>query len=171
MNEICDTGKTENRKGGMTVRKIMKLLPVCLAVMFAAGCQTEKGFSGDGRTADSGVPGKDPGRIKSYVLKTDEEWTCLPKIILYETGHEFCFSYDTLSSYLPHGTWTADGSRLKLETDDGKYCYTFEVADDETLRFDETSSSEISFTDESAGGKIQDGAEFVLMFSGVPEGG
>lgn len=53
-----------------------------------------------------------------------------------EDDKTFSFSYDVLSSYLNHDTYAEDDGQLVLNTDDGKYQYTFEIIEDYTLRFD-----------------------------------
>lgn len=98
---------------------------------------------------------------KMYIMKSDIEGV-LPQIFLDEDNNTFSFSYDVLSSYLNHGTYVENDGQLVLNTDDGKYQYTFEIIDDYTLRFDKKNSSEIKQIDKAVGLEIEDGAEFVL---------
>lgn len=101
---------------------------------------------------------------KIYLLKDGQEGF-VPQIVLNESDHTFQFSYDVMSSYLAVGTYTKDHGQLELKTDDGKYYYIFDIADDHTLKFDQGNSSDIKMI---MGEGIQDGAEFICGISEVP---
>ncbi len=62
-------------------------------------------------------------------------------VVLYEDG-KFDFVFSPLSSYLGHGHYTPDGSRLTLYTIDGAFTYVFDVKED-TLVFDADASSDM----------------------------
>lgn len=95
-----------------------------------------------------------------YILKTDREELIL-QIILDENNKSFSFSYDVLSSYLAVGTYMMENEQLKLETDDGKYHYTFDIIDDNTLKFNQENSSDIGLINETLKEEMKDGAEFI----------
>lgn len=95
---------------------------------------------------------------KNYILKSDKE-EFIPHIIINESDKTFSISYDVLSSYLAAGTYTENNNQLALKTDDGKYHYTFDVVDDNTLTFNQKNSSDI---DDIMGEGVKDGAEFII---------
>lgn len=65
---------------------------------------------------------------------------CRRSITIEEDGR-FQFSFSVISSYIGTGTYVQDGDLLVLHTDDGKYHYAFQLADD-GLVFDADSSSD-----------------------------
>ncbi len=98
---------------------------------------------------------------KLYTLKTDKE-EFIPQIILNTNDKTFFFSYDVLSSYIASGTYTKNHKQLELKTEDGTYHYTFDIIDDNTLKFNQENSSDVKLIDKSIDGKIIDGAEFII---------
>lgn len=79
-----------------------------------------------------------------------------PSISLFE-GNRFQFTFSAVSSYLGVGTYTIYDDILVLNTDDGKYRYTFRIDGEniDRLIFDaEASSENIHF------GDFEDGAVF-----------
>ena len=84
----------------------------------------------------------------------------IPALTL-QSGHEFQFSYDMLSSYLPYGMYTIKGHILTAITYDGRYQYRFEIINEDTLRFLQDGSSDVSLIDERLGTAIHDGDLFV----------
>lgn len=79
----------------------------------------------------------------------------VPPSISLEENHKFTFVFSAISSYLGAGTYRMDCDTLELNTDDGKYHYTFKIAED-TLVFDAENSSEvIGFADFADGAVFQ----------------
>ena len=78
-----------------------------------------------------------PLRVYAYRESDD---TVPPRITIEEDGR-FQFSFSVISSYIGTGTYVQDGDLLVLHTDDGKYYYAFQLADD-GLVFDADSSSD-----------------------------
>ncbi|MGL4344666.1 MAG: hypothetical protein ACRCTE_05685 [Cellulosilyticaceae bacterium] len=77
----------------------------------------------------------------TYTLEASQD-IVKPTIELREDGG-FIFVFSSLSSYIGYGTYEIEENQLKLETDDQKYTYLFDIVD-ETLAFDANSSSEIT---------------------------
>ncbi len=75
---------------------------------------------------------------KIYILKTDKE-EFIPQIFL-NTNHK----------------------QLELKTEDGTYHYTFDIVDDNTLKFNQENSSDVKFIDKSIEREIIDGSEFII---------
>lgn len=69
--------------------------------------------------------------------KSEEEFTRMWVSDLYLDCEEktFSLSVDPLSSYWTHGTYLIKDGYLRAVTDDGRYHYTFEVIDEETLKY------------------------------------
>ena len=89
---------------------------------------------------------------RAYVMEASTE-TMKPTFTPKDDG-TCTFVYSGLSSYLPVGTYTIDGSRLIMSTGDGGYTYVFDMRDDK-LYFNESESSKLP---EFA--NVPDGAEF-----------
>ncbi|MBR6528176.1 MAG: hypothetical protein IKT45_09600 [Lachnospiraceae bacterium] len=99
--------------------------------------------------------------IFHLVPEDSEESTLgIPTLIL-KSKHEFQFSYDMLSSYLPYGMYTIRGNILTAITYDGQYQYRFEIINGDTLRFLQDGISDVSLIDERLGTAIHDGDLFV----------
>lgn len=95
-----------------------------------------------------------------YFLKTtDYETIFLPTINL--DNDKFTFSYDTLSSYLPVGSFEISENKLILKTDDNKYKYVFRI-EDKSLFFIKSESLDVMLTDSSFGTQIENDSEFVF---------
>ena len=62
------------------------------------------------------------------------------KLVLRDDG-TFIFNFSPISSYLGHGTYKVNGSRVTLNTNDGDYIYIFDIVGD-TLVFDADASSD-----------------------------
>lgn len=99
----------------------------------------------DGTTNDSEV-------LAAYTCK-DSKGAMAPSVTLYEDG-EFTFFFSAYSSYIGYGTYKMDEDTLTLRTDDGRFLYTFVIAED-TLVFDGENSSEALWYS-----NITDGAVF-----------
>jgi hypothetical protein len=76
-------------------------------------------------------------------------------------NEDISFSYDSLSSYLPVGTYKVEDNILTMTTSDGKCEYVF-LIDKDTLAFKKDESSEVTLTDDRLGIKIADNAKFKL---------
>ncbi|MCI9053364.1 MAG: hypothetical protein HFI05_15905 [Lachnospiraceae bacterium] len=98
---------------------------------------------------------------KIYILKTDKE-EFIPQIFLNTNDKTFFFSYGVLSSYITNGTYTENHKQLELKTEDGTYHYTFDIVDDNTLKFNQENSSDVKFIDKSIEREIIDGSEFII---------
>jgi len=97
---------------------------------------------------------------KIYYLATNEGGVIIPAIELNEKDKEFFFSYDALSSHLQHGSYEVVDGFLYAITDDGDYQYLFEVVDEDTLKFKQRGSADISLIDYRIGINVTDQAIF-----------
>ena len=89
----------------------------------------------------------------------------VPASITFDLDNNtFSFSYDFLSSYLPHGTWKIEKGKVIATTDDQNYVYIFNIIDNVTLEFVQKGSSVIRYTDENINTNppIVDGTKFVF---------
>ncbi len=89
----------------------------------------------------------------------------VPASITFDLNKDtFSFSYDLLSSYLPHGTWEIEKGKVLATTHDKNYVYIFDIIDNVTLKFVQKGSSTITYTDENinTNPSIVDGTKFVL---------
>lgn len=154
------------------MKKLKKSLSLILTILLLAGC-TQKTDTADTSAAETSVikaletnefmePAEN--NTKLYLLKTDAE-EFIPQLILNDEEKTFSFSYDVLSSYLAVGTYTESNGQLELKTDDGKYHYTFDIVDENTLKFNQESSSDVNG---GLGAEIADGAEFIIDSSDTP---
>lgn len=141
-----------------------KLVLFVITVIFLAGCarETDKTSNIEEKNiigaVETNVYNNDTkNNTKTYTLKTGKEWI-ISQIIIDESDKTFMFSYDVMSSYLAVGKYTENNGQLELRTDDGKYHYTFDIVDENTLKFKQKDSSRIK---RITGGGIEDGAEFV----------
>lgn len=98
--------------------------------------------------------------METTQTKTDDE-VFTPCLSVFDDG-TFGFTYDVLSSYLAHGTYTIENQELILKTDDENYQYVFTIEDDDTLLFVEDKSSDVSLIQKDIGAEITDGARFIL---------
>ena len=100
--------------------------------------------------------------VKNYYMnaeelgKTEQSLPCLTLL----DKENFVFSYDVLSSYIPMGTYEiTDGELIATDKEKGSR-YVFEVVDENTLKFIQEKSADVSLTEENAGAVITDGALF-----------
>lgn len=150
------------------MKNVRKLVLLITTGILLAGCAPKADTTDT--TATTGAiktfeTNEDIGNIKSniknYMLKTDRE-ELIPQIMINEDDKTFTFSYDVLSSYLTTGSYTEKDGQLELKTDDGKYHYTFDIVDENTLKFNQENSSDIKVI---MGEGIEDGAEFIIDIS------
>lgn len=155
------------------------ILMICLCF---SGCSGD-GEKSDAEQTDSGASSeadKDAKKLgeafakalgdegASYVMKADEDTTVTPCLSLNGKDSSFSFTYDILSSYLSAGSYEIEGNLLSAETEDEKYHFTFEIIDNENLRFLQEKSSEIELTNREYGPKLQDKAVFRLREAMAP---
>ena len=96
----------------------------------------------------------------TYVLEqTDTGNTLLPYVNI--SDNNITFTYDCLSSYLPHGTYTIEDDILTMRTDDKQYTYVFQI-DGDKLIFQKNNSSEVNLIDTRFGISLTDNAIFKL---------
>ena len=93
-----------------------------------------------------------PVMIASYTFWESEE-VLKPHFNLFENG-KFGFAFSVISSYYAYGDYEIKDDRLTLRTDDGKYVYVFDRAEDTWIFDADASSGELWFSD------IHDGAVF-----------
>jgi len=99
-------------------------------------------------------------KVGTYVLEqTETESTFLPYVNI--SDNDITFTYDFLSSYLPHGTYTIEDDILTMITDDNQYKYVFQV-DGDKLIFQKNKSSDVNLTDARFGISLTDNAIFKL---------
>lgn len=97
---------------------------------------------------------------KKYAMVLEEGEIDGALLTINEENGTFQFSYDVLSSYLPYGTYEINGTVLTATTKDGKYKYRFQIIDEDTLKFIEKGSADVSLIDDGFGVQIEDGTEF-----------
>lgn len=141
-----------------------KTIIFIITAVFLAGCARQTGKTDiiEEKQVINAVEtnvynGNKQNNTKTYTLKDDSE-EFISQIIIDESNNTFMFSYDVMSSYLAVGQYTESKGQLKLKTDDGKYHYTFDIIDENTLKFKQENSSRIN---RITGNEIADGAEFV----------
>ena len=123
-----------------------KLLPILLLCLLLTAC-----------TREAPAP-----RSGVYRMSAPPETLNAPSLALdAETGF-FAFAYDTLSSYLPYGSYTYDASAIICATDDGLYTYLFRRVNGTTLAFIADGSADVSLTDEDSGAPVVEGSVFLL---------
>lgn len=154
------------------MKKLKNPLLLIMTILLLTGC-TQKTDTADTSTADTSAAETSvikaletnefvepaENNTKLYLLKTDAE-EFIPQLILNDEEKTFSFSYDVLSSYLAVGTYTESNGQLELKTDDGKYHYIFDIIDENTLKFNQESSSDVNG---GLGAEIADGAEFIQV--------
>ena len=150
------------------MRRVRKPVLFIMTVVFLAGCvqktdNTEiTAQKSDIKTLETNEYVENTqNSTKIYTLNVERE-DFLPQITINENDKTFLFSFDVLSSYLASGTYTENNWQLELKTGDGKYHYTFDITDDNTLKFNQENSSYIKLTDKTMGEEIKDGAEFIM---------
>ena len=87
-----------------------------------------------------------------YSLRDSED--IMPPSITLEEDGQFTFVFSALSSYIGRGSYEIKENRLVLNTDDGDFCYIFDMTD-EGLVFDAEESSENTWYAD-----LEDGAIF-----------
>lgn len=75
--------------------------------------------------------------------------------------NEFIFSYDLLSSYMPHGIYKIKKNLIIMTTDDNKFKYVFQI-DDDKLVFLEEKSTSVTLIGSLSGVQITDKSVFKL---------
>ena len=147
------------------MRHVTKRILFIMTIVFLAGCvpKTDQTDTTEENHRIKAVETNEyiedtQNNTKTYVLKDDRE-ELIPQIIIDETDKTFLFSYDVLSSYLATGTYTQNHGQLQLKTDDGNYHYTFDIVDENTLKFNLENSSDIN---QIMGEGIKEGTEFVI---------
>ena len=94
----------------------------------------------------------------TYVLEQSEtEAEVSPYVTI--SDDDISFSYDLLSSYWPHGTYTIEEDILTMTTDDKMFKYVFRL-DGDTLIFQKNESSPVKLIDSRLGVEVTDNAEF-----------
>lgn len=128
------------------MKKICVSLITVLILIFIIACIFNSGTS----TVKNGT----------YVLeKTGTNAVVVPRVVV--SKEQIAFIYDSLSSYLPIGTYKIAGNKLTMTTDDGKLKYIF-LIDRDKLIFQKGESSEVNLIDDRFGVKITDNAKFEL---------
>lgn len=123
-----------------------KLLPILLLCLLLTACAREA------PAPRSGV----------YRMSAPPETLNVPSLALDAETSFFAFSYDTLSSYLPYGSYAYDASTLVCTTDDGLYTYLFRRVNETTLAFIADGSADMTLIDESFGQQVLEGSVFLL---------
>lgn len=125
--------------------KKLAFLIVWLILIFACGCSNDN-FS----TLEIG----------KYVIEHSEEVE-VPYILL-EENKRFVFMYSLLSSYLPEGTYSIDGNKLILTTDDEtESIYVFLIKKNKIVFVASESTDIPSYQFSSKG--VEDGTTFVIV--------
>lgn len=133
------------------MRRVRELALLIMTIVFLTGC-VQKNENTNTTVEKSIIKALETNvyveniqsSIKNYILKTDKE-EGIPQIIINESDKTFSFSYDVLSSCLATGTYTENDERLELKTDDGKYYYTFDIVDDNTLKYNQKDTAVDSY--------------------------
>lgn len=99
-------------------------------------------------------------KVGTYVLEqTETIGALLPYVNI--TDNDISFTYDCISSYCPHGTYTIEDDILTMITDENQYKYVFQV-DEDKLIFQKNKSSEVNLTDGRLVINLTDNAIFKL---------
>lgn len=77
-------------------------------------------------------------------------------------GSEFIFSYDLLSSYMPHGIYKVKKDLIIMTTDDKEYEYVFQIEDDKLIFLKEKSTT-VTLTGSMSGVQIEDKSVFKFI--------
>lgn len=102
---------------------------------------------------------KDSGiKEGTYSVQVNEDFFMSPSITFDLEENHFTFSYDSLSSYLPIGSFRIEDGKVIAVTEDARYAYTFKIIDKDTISFVEKESSKIIMTDGKA--SVVDGTKF-----------
>ena len=131
--------KDKQEGGGQMKKQTVLFVVVFLLLFFAAGCTKQEQTAVENH--------------RVYVLTSSEE-IVKQTVYLQEDGR-FTFDFSAQSSYIGTGAYTEDADRLTLITDDGNYCYLFDIVEDR-LVFDAAASSEMTWY-----ANLADGAVFV----------
>ena len=97
-----------------------------------------------------------------YRMSAPPETVDAPTLSLNMEDHEFLFSYDALSSYLPVGTFAQQDDVITCKTSDDRHIYLFRVVNETTLAFIQNGSADVSLIDERVGKQVTDGSVFLL---------
>ena len=101
---------------------------------------------------------KEPGLMQGTYTLSDAQVAWRPSITFDLEHHTFDFTYDPLSSYANIGTIAVDQGKLVATTDDGKFTYTFALADQDSISFVQAQSS--ATTTAEGATAVADGALF-----------
>lgn len=96
-------------------------------------------------------------KVGDYYMETD--FDVPPCIMISE--EQIVFTYDFLSSKLTMGTYVVEGDVLTMTTYDGDGKYVFKIEKD-SLIFQESKSSALTYVEKDPMIKVLDGAKFVL---------
>ncbi|MEA5040385.1 MAG: hypothetical protein VB086_11185 [Clostridiaceae bacterium] len=102
-------------------------------------------FVGCTRNEEESLP------LRTYTFEASDD-PVKPNITLAEDG-KFTFVFSSLSSYIGRGSYSINGSILELQTEDGKYHYAFDIADEE-LAFNAEDSSSMTWFSNITDGDI-----------------
>lgn len=106
-----------------------------------------------GRPADTDVfPPKTDSGAATYCFKNNS--STIHQTTLTVTGDgRFSMMFSPISSYLGTGSYTVKDNKLTLNTDNGKFFYTFFIEDGgNALAFDEENSSKMTWFSEMKNG-------------------
>ena len=96
----------------------------------------------------------------TYIMEQEEtDVNLLPYVTI--SDDKISFSYDSLSSYWPLGSYSIDDDKLTMTTDDNMYIYVFQI-DGDNLIFQKNDSSSVKLIDDRLGVKITDNVKFHL---------
>jgi len=143
----------------------MKKIICCILTAVLLLCT----FCGCSNNKDSSSAPIDSGVYKlTSTTETQGEYVFTPYLSLDtvpNSPNSFIFYYDSLSSYMPTGTYTFEDGKVVCNTSDGMFTYSFNIIDSNTVAFDAANSSAIIYIDPSFAGSapITDGAVFELV--------
>ena len=134
-----------------------------LSQLFAATYETVDNvlFSADNlEVFDSPTIKHNPKLVFTMNCPEDIDTNLIPYLSLDDSNNTFVFFYDSLSSFLPIGTYEVKDHLLTATTTDGTSHYTFEIVDNNTLVLIQDASSDVSLIDSNIGVTLQDQAKF-----------
>jgi len=97
-------------------------------------------------------------KVGDYYMETEPN---IPPPCIMVSDEQIVFFYDYLSSRITDGTYIVEGDILTMTTYEGKEIYVFKIEED-SLIFQESKSSVLTYVDEEHACKVLDGAKFKL---------
>ena len=118
---------------------------MALVLLILTGCKSND----DTQTVKNGT----------YIMVHDEESIFAPSVTILDDI--ISFSFDPLSSFWPHGSYSIEEDILTMTTDDNRYSYVF-LIDRDDLIFQKDGSAAVRLIDKRTGVQVTDQSVFHL---------